>query len=248
MGRPVRERPVARARRAVPVHPLRLAAAPSTTSRARTRTRRRWRAAGLLDADDEAEIHRGLDVLAERYTSGALRPDPGDEDVHGALERLLIEEIGPEVGGRLRAGRSRNDQIATLFRSYLLDHSRRPGRPGPGPRGGARRPGAGAPRRDHARTHPPAARPAGAALAPPAGPRLGAAARRGPARRLAAADGGRVAVRLRGAGRVQPRPGPRAGRARAGLRRLERQLDRRRPPAATSSASSPSWRPRSGST
>ena len=80
-------------------------------------------AAGLLDAADEAEIHRGLDVLADRYTSGALRPDPGDEDVHGALERLLIDEIGPEVGGRLRAGRSRNDQIATLFRSYLLDHS-----------------------------------------------------------------------------------------------------------------------------
>ena len=56
-------------------------------------------AAGLLDAADEAEIHRGLDVLADRYTSGALRPDPGDEDVHGALERLLIEEIGAG-GGR----------------------------------------------------------------------------------------------------------------------------------------------------
>ena len=79
--------------------------------------------AGLLDADEEAEIHRGLDVLTERYTSGELRPDPVDEDVHGALERLLIAEIGAEVGGRLRAGRSRNDQIATLFRCYLLDHS-----------------------------------------------------------------------------------------------------------------------------
>ncbi|MEX0429605.1 argininosuccinate lyase [Nocardioides sp. DS6] len=81
-------------------------------------------AAGLLTADEENELHRGLDVLAERYTAGTLRPAASDEDVHGALERLLIEEVGPDVGGKLRAGRSRNDQIATLFRSYLLDHQR----------------------------------------------------------------------------------------------------------------------------
>lgn len=81
-------------------------------------------AAGYLTPVDEAEIHRGLEVLAQRYTDGELLPDPSDEDVHGALERLLLEEVGPEVGGRLRAGRSRNDQVATLFRSYLLDHAR----------------------------------------------------------------------------------------------------------------------------
>ncbi len=80
-------------------------------------------AAGYLTADDEAEIHRGLQVLARRYADGELHPDPSDEDVHGALERLLLEEVGPEAGGRLRAGRSRNDQIATLFRAFLLDHS-----------------------------------------------------------------------------------------------------------------------------
>ncbi len=80
-------------------------------------------AAGLLTDDDEAELHRGLDALAERCTAGDLHPDPSDEDVHGALERLLLEEVGPDVGGRLRAGRSRNDQIATLFRSFLLDHA-----------------------------------------------------------------------------------------------------------------------------
>jgi argininosuccinate lyase len=79
--------------------------------------------AGYLTPEDEAEIHRGLDVLAQRWTDGELHPAPSDEDVHGALERLLLEEVGPEVGGRLRAGRSRNDQIATLFRSFLLDHS-----------------------------------------------------------------------------------------------------------------------------
>jgi argininosuccinate lyase len=80
-------------------------------------------AGGYLTPEDEAEIHRGLDVLAQRWTDGDLRPSPEDEDVHGALERLLLEEVGADIGGRLRAGRSRNDQIATLLRSFLLDHS-----------------------------------------------------------------------------------------------------------------------------
>jgi argininosuccinate lyase len=80
--------------------------------------------AGLLTDADHAELQRGLDVLGERYAAGTLQPDPGDEDVHGALERLLLEEIGPGVGGKLRAGRSRNDQIATLFKVFLRDHAR----------------------------------------------------------------------------------------------------------------------------
>jgi argininosuccinate lyase len=81
-------------------------------------------AAGLLSDADLAELHRGLDALGERYAAGTLVPDPSDEDVHGALERLLLEEVGPEVGGRLRAGRSRNDQVATLFKVFLRDHAR----------------------------------------------------------------------------------------------------------------------------
>ncbi|MGN0065803.1 MAG: argininosuccinate lyase [Nocardioides sp.] len=81
-------------------------------------------AAGLLTGEEELELHRGLDALAERLVAGELVPGESDEDVHGALERLLIEEVGAEVGGKLRAGRSRNDQIATLFRRYLLDHQR----------------------------------------------------------------------------------------------------------------------------
>jgi argininosuccinate lyase len=80
--------------------------------------------AGLLTDADHAELVRGLSALGERYASGELRPADSDEDVHGALERLLLEEVGPEVGGRLRAGRSRNDQVATLFRAYLRDHAR----------------------------------------------------------------------------------------------------------------------------
>ncbi|BDZ37820.1 argininosuccinate lyase [Microbacterium suwonense] len=81
-------------------------------------------AAGYLDAEQARVMHAGLDALAARIADGTLRPDPGDEDVHGALEKALIAEIGPEIGGRLRAGRSRNDQIATLVRMYLIDHAR----------------------------------------------------------------------------------------------------------------------------
>ena len=45
--------------------------------------------------------------------------------MHAALERGLIERAGPELGGKLRAGRRRNDQVATLFRMYLRDDARR---------------------------------------------------------------------------------------------------------------------------
>lgn len=80
--------------------------------------------AGLLSDADHAELVRGLDTLGERYATGVLEPNPSDEDVHGALERMLLDEVGPGVGGRLRAGRSRNDQIATLFKVFLRDHAR----------------------------------------------------------------------------------------------------------------------------
>jgi len=79
-------------------------------------------AAGYLDAAAESAMHAGLDAVLARVTSGELQPTDADEDVHGALEAALIAEVGPELGGRLRAGRSRNDQIATLIRLYLLDH------------------------------------------------------------------------------------------------------------------------------
>jgi argininosuccinate lyase len=80
--------------------------------------------AGLLTRADLSALVAGLDRLGERFTAGELRPDGSDEDVHGALERLLLDEVGTELGGRLRAGRSRNDQIATLFKAFLRDHAR----------------------------------------------------------------------------------------------------------------------------
>ena len=81
-------------------------------------------AAGYLTADEERRMHDGLDLLAQGVTEGTLVAAAADEDVHGALEQALISVVGAELGGKLRAGRSRNDQIATLVRMYLLDHSR----------------------------------------------------------------------------------------------------------------------------
>jgi argininosuccinate lyase len=77
--------------------------------------------AGLLSDDDLATMLRGLEDLAADVASGEFTAAESDEDVHGALERGLIDRVGPEVGGRLRAGRSRNDQVATLFRMWLRD-------------------------------------------------------------------------------------------------------------------------------
>jgi argininosuccinate lyase len=80
--------------------------------------------AGLLTDDEVAAMVDGLEALDSEVAKGAFRPAETDEDVHGALERRLVELVGTELGGRLRAGRSRNDQIATLIRMYLRDAMR----------------------------------------------------------------------------------------------------------------------------
>ena len=80
--------------------------------------------AGLLDDAGLAAMLAGLEQLLADVRSGVFGPAEDDEDVHTALERGLIERAGADVGGRLRAGRSRNDQVATLFRMYLRDHAR----------------------------------------------------------------------------------------------------------------------------
>jgi argininosuccinate lyase len=81
--------------------------------------------AGLLSADELAGMLAGLDALDADVESGAFVAADDDEDVHSALERGLIERTGPELGGKLRAGRSRNDQIATLLRLWWRDTARR---------------------------------------------------------------------------------------------------------------------------
>src|SRR6478752_7566414 len=79
--------------------------------------------AGLLDDDELARMLAGLDELEADVRSGAFTPTQADEDVHTALERGLVEKLGT-LGGKLRAGRSRNDQVATDFRLYLRDHAK----------------------------------------------------------------------------------------------------------------------------
>jgi argininosuccinate lyase len=81
--------------------------------------------AGLLTEDELKGMIEALDVLAADVASGAFTPVIADEDVHTALERGLLERAGTDLGGKLRAGRSRNDQVATLFRMWLRDAARR---------------------------------------------------------------------------------------------------------------------------
>ncbi|EUA66141.1 lyase family protein [Mycobacterium xenopi 4042] len=77
--------------------------------------------AGLLSEEQCNGLLAALEGLAHDVADGSFRPLDTDEDVHAALERGLIERVGSDLGGRLRAGRSRNDQVATLFRMWLRD-------------------------------------------------------------------------------------------------------------------------------
>lgn len=75
---------------------------------------------GLLTSEVSAKIRSALLELIEEVASGAFTYNDTDEDVHSALERGLTEKLG-EIGGSLRAGRSRNDQVATDLRLYAID-------------------------------------------------------------------------------------------------------------------------------
>jgi argininosuccinate lyase len=99
----------------------RLAPYDLTSSKAHARVLHR---AGLLSDDELGLMLAALDGLLVDVADGRFVATPADEDVHTALERGLIERLGP-LGGKLRAGRSRNDQVATDLRLYLRDHVRR---------------------------------------------------------------------------------------------------------------------------
>ena len=78
--------------------------------------------AGLLSQDESRGVVLALDTLATQVANGEFTPNEDDEDVHSAVERGLMSLLG-ELGGKLRAGRSRNDQVATDFKLYLRDHA-----------------------------------------------------------------------------------------------------------------------------
>ena len=109
------------ARLSVSVHfDWRLAPYDLLSSKAHARVLHR---AGLLTSDELTRMLEALDGLRDDVAAGTFRPTIEDEDVHTALERGLLERLG-HLGGKLRAGRSRNDQVATDLRLYLRDHAR----------------------------------------------------------------------------------------------------------------------------
>jgi argininosuccinate lyase len=76
-------------------------------------------AAGVISADECAVIRAGLERIAGEFSHERFIFQETDEDIHTAIERRLGELIGP-LAGKLHTGRSRNDQVATDFRAWLL--------------------------------------------------------------------------------------------------------------------------------
>ncbi|OFI38453.1 argininosuccinate lyase [Arthrobacter sp. SW1] len=79
--------------------------------------------AGLISDSELSLFISSIDDVARDVAAGTARPQEADEDVHTFLERLLIERMGP-TGGKIRAGRSRNDQAANDLRLYMRDKVR----------------------------------------------------------------------------------------------------------------------------
>jgi argininosuccinate lyase len=77
--------------------------------------------AGILSKEERTQICEGLGQIEAEFRSQSFDFVPQDEDIHTAVERRLGELIGP-TAGKLHTGRSRNDQVATDFRLWLLDH------------------------------------------------------------------------------------------------------------------------------
>ena len=76
---------------------------------------------GLISIKDADAILKALNELSNEVVKGSFLAIDSDEDVHSALERGLTEKIGA-VGGAIRAGRSRNDQVTTDLRLFAIDH------------------------------------------------------------------------------------------------------------------------------
>ena len=74
---------------------------------------------GLLTSEERDQLVAGLEQVHTEFTAGTFEPQLGDEDIHTAVERRLGELVGP-VAGKLHTGRSRNDQVATDLRLYML--------------------------------------------------------------------------------------------------------------------------------
>lgn len=80
---------------------------------------RALRRADILNAEEAGIILKGLEEVRAEFVEERFEFQPGDEDIHTAVERRLTELVGP-VGGKLHTGRSRNDQVATDFRLWII--------------------------------------------------------------------------------------------------------------------------------
>jgi argininosuccinate lyase len=76
--------------------------------------------AEVLTEDESSRIISGLEAVEAEFESGSFAFADSDEDIHTAVERRLGELIGP-LAGKLHTGRSRNDQVATDFRLWMLE-------------------------------------------------------------------------------------------------------------------------------
>ncbi len=79
-------------------------------------------AAGVLTPKEKDAMLAGLKGILTDLEMGADLFSPSDEDIHMAMERILTERIG-DLGKKLHTGRSRNDQVATDFRLYVMRKS-----------------------------------------------------------------------------------------------------------------------------
>src|SRR3990172_11894769 len=87
---------------------------------------RALRQAGVLTPGECDTILTGLQQIREEFAGEVFVYHENDEDIHSAVERRLAELIGP-LAGKLHTGRSRNDQVATDLRLWLMDHMPRLG-------------------------------------------------------------------------------------------------------------------------
>ncbi|MFM8329889.1 MAG: lyase family protein, partial [Actinomycetales bacterium] len=79
------------------------------------------KSSGLITSEDATKIAKVIKEIMNEVLNGVFGINADDEDIHSALERTMTERIG-EIGGKLRAGRSRNDQVATDLRLFAIDH------------------------------------------------------------------------------------------------------------------------------
>ena len=79
---------------------------------------------GLLSEADAHAIATSLDALQAAWRAGEFSLDGRFEDGHSAIEHWLVDKLG-DIGARIHAGRSRNDQVAVAMRLYLKDRLNR---------------------------------------------------------------------------------------------------------------------------